>query len=149
MAVDGTTPKRFYYTCPSTASSINAVSALIERLNIIIVDASITPVKFAGLSALTNGLLVDIEDDNSTVVFDFLAGETIKRNIEFGWLAGGDVVGQNYGASDALPIRWTLSKAGGESFKLKPGYSIGITIQDNLSGMPTNGFTAMVQGKLV
>jgi hypothetical protein len=93
----------------------------VQRVNFEIVDGSITPTKFAGLTALTNGVLVRIVDSDDNVLKDFLDGETIKQNSDWSLLAGSDVPITAAAGDDELPIRWTVSKGTGDALELSDG----------------------------
>ena len=118
--------------------------ARIHRIMIVILDKPITPTNFGGISALTNGLKFDvINKDGVSTVFDFLDGVTIKRNADFGCLAGVDVQIDAGGAADMLLVRWTISDVGANCF-LTEDQSFQITVQDDLTGL--DSASVMIQG---
>ncbi len=135
------TQATFSYTC---ASGHNAA---ITRVNINIKDGSITPSKFAGLTAFDNGCLVQHLDANvgsREVIKDFLDGFTIKNNT--GWTVLVGIDGSSIIASagdDQLPIRWSIFRCG-SPLHLKDGEQFSITFQDSTTGITE--MCAMVQG---
>lgn len=136
-----TAPGVFFVT-PSTANAPSGV--VLGRVNISIVDGAMTPAKFAGLTALTNGLKVAVTTSTGGVVFDFLDGQTIKANSDWPLLAGADAAMIFPAAGDdGLPIRWTIAKTG-RPLLLKQGQQLRFTLQDNSSGITS--WVAMAQG---
>lgn len=117
----------------------------LTRVCISIVDGGLQPAKFAGLSALTNGIKVQCVDAAGVVLVDFLDGLTIKQNADWALLAGVDAVVFASVGDDHLPVRWTLSKATGEALTLTEGRMLRFTIQDDLTGITL--FRIMGQGK--
>lgn len=136
-----TTPGVFSVT-PSTA---NAPSGLVlHRLNVSITDAGIRPDRFAGLSALTNGVKVEVTTSTGGSLFDFLDGSPIKANSEWALLAGSDAVTTVPSAGDdGLYVRWTISMSG-QPLLLKQGQQLRMTLQDASSGI--SSWFAMAQG---
>lgn len=140
MVVDGSgTTVMFKYTAPAQME--------VQRINFTFLDAGMRNEYFGGIVALTNGLLVKGYDVDGSVLIDFLDGETIKVNAGFAALAGVDSVVTATVGADALPIRWTLSKATGDAIELMKGQYIGITVQDALAGI--DRLDALLQGKLI
>lgn len=140
MAVDGGTPAFF----DIKGTSANDDCAL-HRINIEIVDGAITPVKFGGLAALTNGLGITLVDADDVELFDFLDGLTIKRNADWGLLAGIDAVLEQAPADDHFPVRWSIFKAtGGRPLSLLGGKKLRFTVQDNIAALTF--FRIMGQG---
>jgi hypothetical protein len=108
-------------------------------------DGNIAPSKFGGVSALSNGCLIKaLDTDGSTVIKDFMDGETIKTHWELALLAGVDVEVDAGAGDDVVPIRWTIAKAGA-TLLLETSQRIRFTVQDDLTNL--SNFYAMVQGK--
>lgn len=137
MNVDGGTPVNFKFV------NTNNRNAYLVRACITMVDASMTPIKFGGVAALTNGVDFGVYDDSDVEKLNFTDGEPIKSNIEFGSLAGIDVNIGDFGASDALSIRWTMARAGG-AITIPPNWYFQAKVQDDLSALTQ--FRIMVQG---
>lgn len=135
-------PSVFEYQVPA-----NRTFKLV-RINFIIVDGSINPGDFGGISgALTNGCLFQIiDDDGSTEALDFTGGVPIATNADFGPLAGVDIPISELVGDDQLPIRFTIAKAGA-MMRLTAGQRVRWTNRDNVSAITK--FRAMVQGVLV
>lgn len=136
MNVNGSsTPVSYRYTVPAD----NRV--YLYRVNFIMLDASITAAKFGGVASLTTGITIKLKNSSDALLLDFLDGQTIQNNTEFGLLAGVDV---NIGpGTDSLGVRWTINNAGG-SLYMESGDYLEILIQDNLTGLTS--FQAMLQG---
>jgi len=132
--------KDFFYIVPSGRTFY------LSRINFTIVDGSITPVKFAGLAALTTGCTLEVLDADLNQALDFLGGKTLKSNNDFANIAGVDSIIHPAAGDDAFPVRFTVNKAG-KYVEIPSGYSIRFGIQDNLSGITK--FRIMVQGILV
>ena len=110
----------------------------ITRVHFVIRDANCAGGKFGGLAALTNGVKIQVIDNDAgdTVLIDFLDGKTIKLNDQFDWLSGVDVVIPDTVTAPNVPIRWTLQKdLGGDYLELTAGQRFRITVQDDLSGL--------------
>ena len=126
----------FFYTCPANQT------VHISRINFIILDASILLTDFGGIAnGLPSGVLINVLDDDNTIILDFLDGESIQQNVDFGLLAGVDT--QISTGTDGLFVRWSLFKTGA-NLKLTAGQSIRISIRDDLSSLEK--FNAMIQG---
>lgn len=131
-----------FFVSPSTA---NAPSGLVlHRLNVSIVDAGIRPDRFAGLTALTNGVKIQATTSTGGVLFDFLDGSKVKANSDWALLAGSDAVTTTPSAGDdGLAIRWTISMSG-RPLLVKQGQQLRMTLEDNSSGI--SSWFAMAQG---
>ena len=130
-----------FLVSPSTVFAPAGV--IIRRVNLSLVDGSIKPGSFAGQTALTNGVKIAVTTSTGGVVFDFLDGQTIKNNSDWALLSGVDQTIRPAAGDDALPIRWTLGKAGSRLL-LRQGQQLRITVQDASSGITI--WTAMAQG---
>jgi hypothetical protein len=134
------TPVDFGYTVPV------GVTAHIARCNIFMRDATPTPSEFGGIPALTNGLEVQVLDDQSQVVNDFHGARPITRNADFVAFAGIDVVYETGVGEDTVNIRWTLTRqSGGESLLLKEGETFRVRVRDDLTGITE--FFWVLQGR--
>lgn len=115
-----------------------------SRCNFFITDGAITPNKFGGVSALANGCLFQIIDDDGTgILLDFFDGVPIKTNDQFAKIAGVDTVATFAAGDDFFPIRFTMQRAG-KKMRLTAGQRIRWTNRDNLSTITR--FQFMVQG---
>ncbi len=138
MSINGSvTPVAFEW------ENIRSRPAAIARTLWSILDAGPTANTFGGIAGgITNGLLIELVDNADVVQFDFFDGETVKKNHQFGLLAGVDWV-VLAGPGDAFTVRWTLAKAGKE-LRLPPGFKLRVTVQDDLT--PIDSMTVMLQG---
>jgi len=141
LMVDGSLESQiFSYTVP------NGKTFYLSRINFNIVDGSMIPTKFAGLTALgANGCEFYIEDADSNTVLDFTDGKLLSDNSDFAPLAGTDSIVIAASGDDALPVRFTINKAG-KYMRLPEGYKIVFTVNDDLSTVTK--FHVMVQGIL-
>lgn len=137
----GTTDPNIFFVTPSTAFA--PAGAVIFDVNLSFVDGSITPAKFAGLSALTNGVKLAVTTSTGGVVYDFLDGDTIKANSDWALLSGNDAIVRPAAGDDAFPVRWELERAGAKLL-LRQGQQLRLTVQDASSGI--SAWTAMAQG---
>lgn len=117
----------------------------LRRVNFEFIDGGMQNQRFAGLaSALTNGCLFEIIDnDGNTQLLDFLDGPPITMNADFQPIAGVDSPLEATAGDDALPIRFTIGRAGA-TMLLVTGQRIRFTVRDNLSTVTR--FRAMAQG---
>lgn len=140
MNVDGSsTPVHFDYQAPATTN------IRVYRCNITIVDGSVSPTKFGGATALTNGLLVQCVTDGEALLCDFLNGQSIKRNVDWVWLAGNDNPIAAAAGDDVIEIRWTIERGLGAPLALESGDRLRFTVQDDLTVLTE--FRIMVQGR--
>lgn len=139
FTTSGTTaaPVDYSYTVP--AEKIG----LIRRCNIAGYDGSITPSKFMGIAALANGVMIEAMSSGSTSLIDFTDGHYIKRNSDWGFLAGVDVRYNIVAGDDGLDVRWTIGRAGAILY-LTSGESLTFKVQDDLSAV--SELSIMVQG---
>ena len=145
MATSGSTavPLVYYYQCPASRY------AIVQRLNIGIQDVAIDPDKFGGSTLVTKGLKVQAYDtNNSSMLIDFTDGLNIKKNWQWGLLAGVDNQTDNADKSNkpsAFNVRWTIGKAGAP-LNLTSGQQIRMTVQDDISDL--DEMYVMIQGVL-
>lgn len=137
--VDGSsTDVEFEYACPEDSL------VFFRRCCLTIVDSSITPTKFGGISALTNGLLMQVIDsDTTTVLLDFTLDIQIKKNLDFSLFAGTDAPVTAVAGDDVMEVRWTIGKTGAPLL-LTEGQIFRVTVRDNLSAITE--FRWMMQG---
>jgi hypothetical protein len=136
MAVDGTTPKHYDYTASK--------KTYIHRVNIQIIDGSISPLDFGGIaSVITNVILFRHYDHSDSLVTDFTDGYPIKTNGQFVYMAGTDVDRDTTAGDDVLSIRWTIAKSGSPLVLYKNQY-FRVTVQDNIAAITS--MRMMVQG---
>lgn len=132
------TPSVFEYEVPA----FTAID--FSRCNFFITDGAITPNKFGGVSALANGCLFQIiDDDGTSILLDFFNDVPIKTNDQFAKIAGVDTVATFAAGDDFFPIRFTMQRAG-KKMRLTAGQRIRWTNRDNLSTITR--FQFMVQG---
>lgn len=125
MSVDGSGGIEYFYEARG--------DKIITRSLILIIDGVITPTKLGGISAVNNGILVEVHDSDGDLLKNFLDVSPIKKNADFSLLAGVDAtVVVAAAGDDYLPIRWTLAKTG-RSLLLSDGQRFVVTIQDDLS----------------
>lgn len=141
MNIDGSsTPKVFKWVGVDRET-------FLYRVNFILADASPTALEFGGLSALVNGLEVKVYNAQDEVVIDFLDGDTIKNNLYFNALAGIDTNLLTGAGDDGVSVRWTLANGLGGPLLLKQGEYVGMTVQDDLTGITL--FEVYGQGRKV
>lgn len=94
---------------------------------------------------LTNGIDVGLYDENDRLILDFMDGDNIITNADWGRLCY-DTNHSSYGLGDEfLALRWTFTKAGGPLNIHKNQY-LGVTLADNFTGLEQHIFTC--QGQL-
>lgn len=119
----------------------------LTRFNLYMLDKSIYIEGFAGISALSNGCLFEVVDNNGTTQLDFLDDVPLKRNIEFTPLAGIDntIIVDRPDRDDGLGVRFTVAKTGAK-MSMASGWKARWTNQDDLSEITS--FRIMIQGTL-
>ncbi len=135
MTVNGSITPVNFYSRPSTDKNL-----IVYRLILTMEDNSMSWTKFAGRSALANGVVIFVTEDG---VERNIVTDPIKTNRDFVWNAY-DVQIDN-ATTAVLRMRWTFSKAG-TVLVLKDSFSdnFRIKIQDDLSGI--SYFKATIQG---
>jgi hypothetical protein len=130
LKVNGsTTPVVFEYVVPSNYFFAFA------QMNIILLDTGITPNKFAGQSALSNGMILQIVDENNASVMNFSPDGSLgafKQNSDFYHIGGASI--QLTNGQDMIAVNWQarlIGILGG----LRPGWKIRATVRDNLSAI--------------
>ncbi len=120
---------------------------LFARINFVIVDGGIRWGRFGGLgAALTNGLLLQVLDDEDTIQQHFTTDvHPIQTNEDFGGLSGVDTVIRLAAGDDAMPIRFSVFKSG-NLMKLLPNWRVRVVVQDDLSAI--SHMDGIVQGIL-
>jgi len=123
-----------------------------ERMLLMIHGTNIAPNKFGGITALANGVklqLVNRSDEVQKVWPEDIPGfNSFKRNGDWGRLSGNDnPLFSETGNAGLVPIRWTLGKGAGALW-IPPGWAFQVLVQDDLTGI-TLPFTINVQGKLI
>ncbi len=145
MNIDGSVAAvNFDYVVPAGTIYKNFMFA---RINIVMVDTAIRWGQFGGLGgALNNGLLFQAIDNVGVIQQNFGGDQhAITTNEDFAALAGVDSIIAPAAGSDALPIRFSVFKAGNK-MTLFPNWRIRVVVQDNLTGLAH--FHMMVQGIL-
>jgi len=123
-----------------TAVPPSGKNMIVYRLLLVMEDNSMSWTKFAGRSALANGVVIYVTEDG---VERNIVTDPIKTNRDFVWNCY-DVEIDN-ATTAILRMRWTFSRAG-TVLVLKDSYSdnFRIEIQDDLSGV--SYFKATIQG---
>ena len=138
-----TDPAIYYYTCPVNRR------VYLERMCMVVSDASMNAPSKWGASTLANGFLAEIYDTNTTgQLLNFMPAMGIKGTKDMTHLAGIDVTvqsGTGPANDDSLGIRWTFSKAGG-SIALTSGQAFRWHVRDDITYL--TGMDAMVQGTI-
>lgn len=117
-----------------------------ERVLIVMTAVGMKAQTFGGMVALTNGIRF-IQERGGVEVEDFLDGETVKTNADFGLLAGVDNIVQGLPADDLLNVRWTLGKAGFPMFlRGNDQEKLIAVIQDDLTVIGLSQLNATAQG---
>lgn len=131
------TPTRFYFQAARDATIARMIVA-IEDSNGMIAD------EYGNLNtALTNGITLDIRDEDGNVKLDFMDGHPVTTNGDWG-IHCYDVTLQDWGSgSDYVFVRWTFSNAGA-FVHLPSGWNIGCSLTDNFTGLLHHTF--MMQG---
>jgi hypothetical protein len=137
MNVDGDpTPVNFYFIADQKCT--------IVRFNLNVVDAAMTWGAFGAINlASGNGCLFQVEDESGGVLLDFTAGQPIKSNADWSFLAGVDAVISPAAGDDAIPVRFTIEKSGNQ-LNLQAGQRVRFSVRDDLSGLTK--FRIMAQG---
>ena len=142
-SANSTAPIMFTYECPSDKR------VYLERICMVIYDASMNAPAQWGGSTLANGFNIEIYDTNTTgQLLDFTPNESIKGTGEMMHLAGIDVTvqsGTGPANDDALGIRWTFSRAGG-TIALTSGQAFRWHVRDDITYL--SHMDAMVQGTI-
>ncbi len=115
----------------------------LTRINLVINDNNMTSIKFGGLSALGNGLILQVVNAPGIEQIDFFDGLTIKANRDWHALAGVDANLDVSAGVDIFDVRWTIEKAGAPML-IPANWTVRITVQDNLTGI--DFFHMMAQG---
>ncbi len=142
LSVDGSSiPAKYEYTVPS------GKTAEIFSFNIDIVDGGIGFNEFGGLgSPLTNGVQIEIyDDDGTTVLLDLTDGHGIKINTHWTHFAGLAVITPAAG-DDGLQVRAHLVEDNGHPIQLEEGQTFRVTVNDNLTGI--THFEFMLHGMI-
>ena len=118
--------------------------AFLARTNILIVDGAVSPTKFGGMNALTNGLLIRAYDtDGTTLLKDWTTDFQVKKNADFSLLAGVDIEITAAAGDDVVEIRWMFSRSGA-LILLDEQQIFRITTQDDMSALTS--FRWNIQG---
>lgn len=130
------------------ASSAESIKTIVERVLVVVHGNNVTPPKFGGLAALTNGIKFQICDAigtcRKTYPQDITGFNTIKTNADWVRLAGVDSIPiAGVGVAGIHSVRWTLGRGPGALW-LPPGWALQCIVQDDLTG--TTPFTVNVQG---
>lgn len=120
---------------------------MLSRFNFEMTDTAMRWDQFGGLGgALANGLLFQIIDNNNNLRQDFdTTRRPVQTNADFATLAGIDAPLTAAAGPDALPVRFSVFKAG-RSMTLFPNWIVRVVVQDNLAGLDV--FRGMIQGIL-
>lgn len=137
MNVDGTTPVTFKYT--------PTVDVQLHSVHTHLVDTGISADDFGGISALANGVLIQVLDTEAAVIQHFGTDlHPIQQNFDFAVYAG-DKISRDFagGGDDVYIFDWDFNHAGAE-LTLLAGQTFQFIIQDDLQALTE--FTVMLQG---
>ena len=115
----------------------------LTRINVIINDNNMTSIRFGGLGALANGLILQVVNAPGIEQINFMDGLTLKANRDWHALAGVDANLDVAAGVDIFDVRWTVEKAGAQML-VPANWTMRITVQDNLLGL--DFFRIMAQG---
>lgn len=117
---------------------------LLRRMNVWQVDANFNAATGYGAgNALTNGITITVENADG-VIINFTP-EPIKTSFEWSLLAGVDIPVIGGAGADALPVRWTFNKGGGNiTLDGSKGEFLKVAFGDAMDFM--DYFKIMVQG---
>lgn len=127
MTVNGSvTPVQFEVTSATRDVFINRMIGEIK-------DGGVWAAEdYGSLTALTNGVKLEVLDASDNVLLDLLDGDTIKYNAEWNAVCY-DAQIVTYGSGDTILVfRWTFAKDG-QPLHLAPTERLVMTIQDNLT----------------
>ena len=143
MNVDGSSSTvDFSYTVPVDGENF------ISRCIVYIQDANPQPTLFGGITALTNGLLVEVLDDQGGVLKTFNDARAIQDNSDFASLGGVDVRYQLGTGVDDVVVRWSIDRhTGGDTLQLRAGETFRVRVRDDLSGL--TAFRWVLQGQSI
>ena len=148
LAGAGSTSPITFFVEPSTANSTKRNKHVaLERVTLQMIDGGITPPKFGGITGSTKGVYVQIQTSTGGLVFDFMDGDKIRTNQDWGLLAGVDDVLHPAAGDDGLHIRWTIQRGFGDAVLLKQGQRLVMKSEIASSGL--SSWTMMAQGSYV
>jgi len=145
LAVKGDVAAKDFYLQPEEGKVYH-----IHRMMMFIQDGAVAfaPSTFGALSALTNGLLLQVEKvADDSVLFDLLDGEALKNNSHWGALAY-DVRLDDYGGSSTdavLMSRLSFDKFGGP-LTLTSTERFRLSIRDDLTDLTE--FHIILEGRI-
>lgn len=145
MNVDGSAvPVNFDFVVPA---GTRYKTFSFSRINFELVDGAMRWDRFGGLGGgLANGLLLQIVDNNNAIRQDFdTTRRPIMTNSDFSPLAGIDNLLTAAAGPDAMPIRFSIFKAG-RTMTLFPNWRIRLVVRDDLRNIDL--FRTMIQGIL-
>jgi hypothetical protein len=118
---------------------------MITTISLSLVDQNMAWNLFAGVAALTNGILVQARAGSPLApVIDFTDGLPIKQNSHLAALFGADVRAEVLTSSDLIRVTAKPWAESGGALRLVPGTDLAITIRDNASG--ADAFRALATG---
>jgi hypothetical protein len=130
--------EEFYYEAP-------AGGATIERMLVSIGDTvGMQAQEYGNLgAALTNGIVVEIQDEDGVVNVVLTGQAPVHTNSEWGALCY-DVDLKSWGSgNELLVVRWTFARSG-ESVRLNAGQKLVVRLNDSFTGLLSHRF--MIQG---
>jgi len=141
MSVDGSiTAVSFQYIVP------DGKVVFLTHAHILIIDGGITPTKFGGIAALTNGLLVQaIDTDGSTVIADFTGDHAIFKNSDWHLLGGSESETIAAAGDDVEEVSLSFSEESGPLL-LTEGQCFRFLVQDDLSAITE--METMIEGDI-
>ncbi len=113
------------------------------RMIVLIRDGGITPSKFGGIAALTNGISFSLDAGGETL--EDISIIPIKSNADFGRYCYDMTIDRTGAGDDFVLVRWSFDKAyGADAVTLEPGMSLEMHLDDDLTGL--TDFTVLIQG---
>ncbi len=142
MNVDGSvTPVDFDINPPPDRAVV------LDSLHFVLQGTNMTPSKFGGLTALTNGIALQILEGEDIVV-DFAQAFRITMNADFSLFSEGAIQSFGAGADDMLSTTFDFQLSG-RLLLMNGVETVRIKIQDDLSGGALSRFECMARGYLI
>jgi hypothetical protein len=135
----GSGPTQFYRQVPS------GKTWLIHRMIVQIEDAAsgFNADTYGGISALTNGILVQVRNPAGAVARDLTDGVPIRANSHWARYCYDTDIDAFGAGSDFFSVRWTFANSG-SPLRLLPGWRFNVLLNDDLQGLLSHTF--QIQG---
>lgn len=124
----------FFVTNPSRSLHISTMTIAVRDVGLF------TQEGYGSLTALPNGIRVNVKDDKSDVILDMTGGMPIRSNAAWALMTF-EASPLPQGPGDGFfGVRWAFGRESGSDIILLPGHRLSVELNDDFTGLISHAF---------